>query len=351
MASGLGSEVCLVVLCGLPAVGKSSLARELRVASAGLGWRSAALSYDELIPEEAFLTGHRDNRLSGEQQQQTEWRQHRQAVLKSIEHLLQDPSGDEAQLQDVCDFISKASWEKCVQDLLRSLSRPAPVVLLLDDNFYYPSMRYEVHQLARKHSWGFCQVFLSCDSETRVERNRSRARPVPSEVTEEMERRLEPPNPQRNWWERSSLELNTSDGLREEHIQTVVDLISFSLKNPLSPIEDNSEQKEADRLKCANSVVHQTDQACRKLVSDAMTTARDRHVPSCALRSLAAELNKQKSQFLQDLKTRLLRDSPFSESENLDVERVARGAAEVFHRAAKDVVLRTVEENAGHSHS
>lgn len=32
--------------------------------------------------------------------------------------------------------------------------------------------------------------------------------------------------------------------------------------------------QEADRLKCASSVVHQADQACRRLVSEAMKTAR-----------------------------------------------------------------------------
>ncbi len=32
--------------------------------------------------------------------------------------------------------------------------------------------------------------------------------------------------------------------------------------------------QEADRLKCATSVIHQADQACRRLISDAMKTAR-----------------------------------------------------------------------------
>lgn len=32
--------------------------------------------------------------------------------------------------------------------------------------------------------------------------------------------------------------------------------------------------QEADRLKCASSVVHQADQACRRLISEAMKTAR-----------------------------------------------------------------------------
>lgn len=85
-----------------------------------------------------------------------------------------------------------------------------------------------------------------------------------------------------------------------------MELISVALDNPLSPAEDNSEQKvccsfshlwngsqswkvemwtisqkcivlmlqEADRLKCATSVVHQADQACRRLISEAMKAAR-----------------------------------------------------------------------------
>lgn len=341
MASSVGSEVCLVVLCGLPAVGKSSLARELREAAAGLGWRIAVMSYDELIPEEAFLTCHVENDMG---EMHTEWKQHRQAVLKSIEHFLQNPNHYE--LPDVCNIIHKASWEKCVQDLLKASSRPtAPVIFLLDDNFYYSSMRYEVHQLARKYSLGFCQLFLECDLETCVRRNRGRSRPVPSEVMEDMERRLEPPNPHRNTWEKNSIKLDMTSCLTTNDMQKVVDLISFALKNPLTPIEDNSEQKAADRLKCAQSVVHQSDQACRKLISEAMKTARDHQVPSSTLRSLASELNEQKSKFLQDLKTQLLRDSPLTESENVDVERVVKMAVEVFHRQKRDILTRIVEEN------
>lgn len=345
MAAVDGSEVCLVVLCGLPAVGKSSLVREVREASAGLGWRLSALCYDELIPEEAFLTGHVENDMGG---MHTEWKQHRQAVLKRIEHFLQSLNSDHSEPPDVCNIINKASWEKCVQDLFKASSKPsAPVVFLLDDNFYYPSMRSEVYQLARKYTLGFCQLFLTCDLETCLRRNQSRARPVPSEVMEEMERRLEPPNPERNTWEKNSVKLDTTHGLPTNDIQKVLDLILFALKNPLSPIENNTEQKEADRVKCANSVVHQADQACRKLISEAMRTTRDNQAPSSTMRSLVSELNELKSKFLQDLKTRLLRDSPFTESEDIDVERVVRAAVEVFDREKRDILFRTFDKNTG----
>lgn len=84
----------------------------------------------------------------------------------------------------------------------------------------------------------------------------------------------------------------------------VIDLISFALSNRLKPAEDDTEQKvshssshvcsfwiltmeaenlvallsqtvqEVDRLKCATSVVHQADQTCRRLISEAMKTAK-----------------------------------------------------------------------------
>lgn len=50
------APACLCVLCGLPAAGKSTVARELVRAAAQRGWRAAVVPYDDLIPEEAFRT-------------------------------------------------------------------------------------------------------------------------------------------------------------------------------------------------------------------------------------------------------------------------------------------------------
>lgn len=94
-------------------------------------------------------------------------------------------------------------------------------------------------------------------------------------------------------------------------------------------------------------MVHQADQACRKLISEAMKTARDNKVPSSTLRSLASELNELKSKFLHDLKSRLLQDSPFSESENIDMEQVVKTAVEIFDQDKRDVLLMTIEKNTG----
>lgn len=50
------APVCLCVLCGLPAAGKSTLAREVVRTLALSGWRSAVVPYDNLIPDHAFQT-------------------------------------------------------------------------------------------------------------------------------------------------------------------------------------------------------------------------------------------------------------------------------------------------------
>lgn len=53
-----GGRVVLCVLCGLPAAGKSTLARALRrQLPLRQGWDCALLVYDDLIPEEAWGRG------------------------------------------------------------------------------------------------------------------------------------------------------------------------------------------------------------------------------------------------------------------------------------------------------
>ena len=56
-AGGVGrSPACLCVLCGLPAAGKSTLARKVLRSAPLHGWRATVVPYDDLIPEHAFQT-------------------------------------------------------------------------------------------------------------------------------------------------------------------------------------------------------------------------------------------------------------------------------------------------------
>uniref|UniRef100_A0A3Q3IG77 Phosphoseryl-tRNA kinase n=1 Tax=Monopterus albus TaxID=43700 RepID=A0A3Q3IG77_MONAL len=341
---------CLCVLCGLPAAGKSSLALAVLNAAAQHGWRATVVPYDDLIPEHAFHTRVVEDGVKLQEMVKTveltiNWKSHRQAVLQCIEQFLKKPEVL-VELPSSCQ-INSAVWKQCTQALLqpealdRSWADRAAFLFLLDDNFYYPSMRYEVYQLARKYSLGFCQVHLQCDLESCISRNQSRDKPIPTEVILEMVKRLEPPNPQKNSWEINSVLLNTTDNLSKCDIQKVMELISSSLRTPLSPIEDNTEQKEADRLKCATSVVHQADQACRRLISEAMKTAR---APPDHMRSLATQLNESKATFLHNLRKQFIQEVSFTQEEDIDVERVVKRAVDVFDHERKEILLRIIND-------
>ncbi|XP_040885402.1 L-seryl-tRNA(Sec) kinase [Toxotes jaculatrix] len=345
--AGVGwAPACLCVLCGLPATGKSTLARTVLSTAAQRGWRATVVPYDDLIPEHAFQTRAVEDSVKL-QETHTEWKLHRQAVLQCIEQFLQKPEVL-PELPSSCQ-INCDAWEQCIRSLLqpealdRSQADRAPLLFLLDDNFYYPSMRYEVYQLARKYSLGFCQVFLHCDLESCISRNQSRSEPIPTKVIQEMVKRLESPNPLKNSWETKSILLNTTDSLSKCDIQKVMELISSALSNPLSPVEDNTEQKEADRLKCASSVVHQADQACRRLISEAIKTARENRVSSEHMRSLATQLNESKATFLHNLRKQLLQETSFTQ-EDIDVERVVKRAVDVFDHEKTEILLRIMND-------
>ncbi|XP_016111107.1 L-seryl-tRNA(Sec) kinase isoform X2 [Sinocyclocheilus grahami] len=270
------AAACLGVLCGLPAAGKSRLARELR-GTHTRGWRTLLVTYDELIPARDW--------------QECEWKQHRKTVLMCLERFLHQTLSDQTQthtlsdqtqtrmLSDQTHTLSEADgvwmrFEQMRQQQSVSHTHSQPLVVLLDDNFYYQSMRYQIQQLARKYGVGFCQVFLQCPLHVCLQRNQCRSQPVPDDVLLQMCERMEPPNEIRNPWEQQSLTLDSTDGIADGHVQKLKDLLASALENPLSPVQDESQQKEADRRICASSVLHQADQTCRRLVSQALTSAR-----------------------------------------------------------------------------
>ncbi|XP_053703408.1 L-seryl-tRNA(Sec) kinase isoform X1 [Synchiropus splendidus] len=335
------APVCICVLCGLPAAGKSTLSRAVSRGAAKFGWRATVVTYDDLIPDPAFLTELPVNPVDL-QEPQTQWKSQRQAVLHCIEQFLKNPRVF-PEFPGGCQFMG--SNPRTPSERVYHLDE-APILLLLDDNFYYPSMRYEVFQLARENSLSFCQVYLQCSLELCLSRNQTRPHPVPADVISEMNKRLVAPNSQKNSWENNSITLDTTNTLTVNDIQRVMECIRSAFNNPLSPIEDNTEQKEADRQKCAASILHQTDQACRRLISEAMKTARDNRVPSDTMKTLAAQLNESKNRFLHNLRTQSLQQSPFTPEEDINVDLVVKRAVGLFGHETKEIMSTVINSDS-----
>ncbi|XP_077595212.1 L-seryl-tRNA(Sec) kinase isoform X2 [Stigmatopora nigra] len=322
---------CLCVLCGLPAAGKSSLSRKICLAAGRQGWKAAVLVYDELIPDQAFHA--REGLLDEDptsQEARTAWKFHRNAVLRWIEEFLEKKLAND----------STAFLTPPLEDVQ---AENAPLLLVLDDNFYYPSMRYEVFQLARKYSLGFCQVYVQCPIEICILRNENRPRPVPGGVILEMAKRLEAPNSKKNQWEAKSVTVDSSQNVSKCQIQKIMELTSSAMSEPLSPVEEDEEVKEADRQKCAANIVHQADQACRRLISETMKKAKA-GASSPNMRSLAAHLNESKAQFLQNLRVRVLED-PNLNLEAVNVDHVVKTALLRFDTERQEILLKIFQNH------
>ncbi|XP_032279242.1 L-seryl-tRNA(Sec) kinase isoform X2 [Phoca vitulina] len=247
----------------------------------------------------------------------SQWKLLRQELLKYLEYFLMavingcqmsvPPNRTAALWEDFIsclkdqDLISSAALETQSCYLLTKIAVSRPLFLILDDNFYYQSMRYEVYQLARKYSLGFCQLFLDCSLETCLQRNGQRCRPLPAETIHLMARKIEKPNPGKNAWEHNSLTIQSTPCSSEASLK-LTDLLLTALENPVKYIEDNVEQKETDRIICSTNVLHQADQTLRRIVSQTMKEAKDEQVLPFNLKLLAEELNKLKAEFLEDLR-------------------------------------------------
>ncbi|XP_054937084.1 L-seryl-tRNA(Sec) kinase isoform X1 [Physeter macrocephalus] len=249
--------------------------------------------------------------------QPSQWKSLRQELLKYLEYFFlavingcqmsAPPSRTEAMWEDflTClkdqDLISSSALEAQSHYLLTKTAVSRPLLLILDDNFYYQSMRYEVYQLARKYSLGFCQLFLECSLETCLQRNGQRPLPVPAETIHLMASKIEKPNPEKNAWEHNSLTIQSPASASEARLK-LTDLLLTALENPVKYVEENVEQKETDRIICSTNILHQADQTLRRIVSQTMKEAKGEQGFPYNLKLLAEELNKLKAEFLEDLR-------------------------------------------------
>ncbi|XP_053163260.1 L-seryl-tRNA(Sec) kinase isoform X2 [Hemicordylus capensis] len=325
-------QLGLCVLCGLPAAGKTTTARALSQSLRKRhGWRCVLLSYDDLIPLEAFS---QPESSSGQQSLMFPWRLYRHELLFYLEHFLQafikgchyspPPNRIETTWKAfVCclkeqGLISPGTEDSAACQYLIDFTPLRPIYFILDDNFYYRSMRYEVYQLARQYTLGFCQLFLDCQVETCLERNCQRTQPLPEETIRAMVQKIEVPDPGKYSWEQNSLILKSTEYALKDSVQ-VLHLLSTALENPARPLEENTELKEMDRAICAANFLHQADQAVRRIVSQTMKSAKDHNLSTREMKRLAKELNKLKVEFLEELRRKSDEKHPCPQNNTFDI--------------------------------
>ncbi|XP_059803746.1 L-seryl-tRNA(Sec) kinase-like [Hypanus sabinus] len=339
---------CVCLLAGLPAAGKTTLARLLPKLLQPRS-ESIVLCYDDVIPGEAFLatTEAGSDSSTGTS---SFWKLYRHKLLVYIECLIQAIngnghlclSGNEHDLMWEC-FIQSLKQQQIisgetqhgVQQYTICIKHSKPLVIILDDNFYYQSMRYEVYQMVRRNSIGFLQLFLDCPVELCLKRNHERGSLVNDETIVLMSAKIQLPDPEKNSWEKNSIILKNSKNIMEDEMQKLFELLDSSLENPEKPLEENIEQKERDRAICAANVLHQVDQAFRRLVSQTMKTAKAKNLTKCNLKLLSEELNKLKTVLLEDLRHLISKGNPIKPC---DVDGIVQVSAHEFDQRKEEIL-------------
>lgn len=188
------ARTCLLNMCGLPGAGKSTLARALaaHLADDVHDIRVSLVSFDDIEKEQLSLMRSASAGASGGQPGRAGqpdaagaatmgsvanleydaavWRAARKEAFARLDALLtadmdddeRDDDGDERD-----DFEERA--ERGGDEKQRTRRRRHLVIA--DDNFYYASMRYQVHQLARRTAAAHVQLHVDV---TTVRRGRGR---------------------------------------------------------------------------------------------------------------------------------------------------------------------------------
>ena len=294
--------ICLVL--GLPAVGKTTLCGQLVNHPGHTSLNKYLFSYDDLMPEKLiFENDHSDGNL---------WKSHRQKVFHKVEKCIQKLKtlGE--------DKDALYNFEELCTCFQNGSTSSDDHVLLIDDNFFYGSMRYAYYQLARKLACSFCQIYIKSpvDVDLLFERNRNRKSAVPEETIRKMSRIFEPPDTEVNRWEKNTisydcLEFQTNfDGISLKLFE-FIEQCSLEIVPPIFT-EEEMETRRLNRQKNLENYCHQCDQLLRKYVSREMGNVKNEGMMNKnQMKELAKLLNDRRKEYLMKI-----RDGNYIEKDN-----------------------------------
>ncbi|KAK9702100.1 Chromatin associated protein KTI12 [Popillia japonica] len=131
-----------------------------------------------------------------------------------------------------------------------------PIVVFVDDNMYYKSMRAEYLRLAKKYNTSFLQLYFDVKLETAIARNKYRTiNNIPDRIICEMALKIEKP-------QKYVFIVNSNIGYTKCVLDSFRNAVNEALQNPLK----NSE--EVPEIVTIESKIHSVDLVLRKLVGD-----------------------------------------------------------------------------------
>lgn len=169
------------------------------------------------------------------------------------------------------------------------------VIIIIDDNNYYRSMRYEFYKIARKYETCFMEFFFPLTLEECLMRNSQRTGSdyVPELIIKQMYIRIELPNSNLKW-EKNAIKINAD---QKYDIKNILVNIKDQLNNPV-PKPENTD---VTFNNCKQSMIHKIDLHLRKIIAIKMKENFNYDA-----KYYAQELNLKRKQILTDLRNGII---------------------------------------------
>ena len=303
--NGVPPRGALVLLCGLPAAGKSTLAARLlsdgpsalRAALGGGDVRVWHLCFDRLLIDLQAARGV--ERFDPEL-----WHEARARALGAVHEFFGRATDESAAATDAAAADGDAPPPlELLAPSERTNGGAAPPfeVVVVDDNLQYRSMRKPYHRVARAAGLAICTVCVRVDLEVALARNRARgpAERVPEATVRQMAEALQWPSSDQPWegralWPAADAPpwAELADALRE--------------RAP-PPFEEGERAREAaaaaSAAETAASAAHQLDLRLRRTMAARMAAAAA--LPPAERAALAQLLTAEKKRALALARARL----------------------------------------------
>ena len=182
----LPAYACVVVCCGLPGAGKTTLCRQISAFAAG---RQSPSDPASTRQQREITVQHISLDAVEEEQREATFRGVNQEMLTFDPGLWQEARTQAfRRLQQALSSVTSSTagnTDACQRQLL----------VLFDDNMYYRSMRHAAWRVARDCGAAYVTLHVSCDLELAMERNRGRQglAVVPEDAMQRMASLLEVP--------------------------------------------------------------------------------------------------------------------------------------------------------------
>lgn len=332
------NNLSLVVFMGLPASGKSTLANKLaRLSSA---WHTVIISYDDYVPLsiQAEISESSNHSVS-EPDKVNLFKVLRKkfvhcvdAFTRFVKHMSNaQRKGDidmhvkclnsELERYELTGQLSNDSLLHKVENAMKEISsifvddsKDFKVLVVVDDNNYYHSMRNDFYQVAKQNEVGYCLIYCNAPLKTCIQRNSQRPAEsrVPNKSLVEMSLKFEVPDALKNVADMYCIEVSLGDK-SEVNLELLRHVLEQSVCSPLKKNEDRTEEIERERRICSENEIHQADLVLRKWISkkinlvtfsNSLSKDTESTKTTGSLRkNLSKELNERKKEILDKLRS------------------------------------------------